>query len=142
MSLGVLHLSIHDTSYMVPLQQVLRVLRMAWFTGIPPAPGAPHVVGVLNISGVLHPVVSARKQLGFPDVTPLPEQRLLLLRGKPDFLLWVDDIYGFLEVPMTDFKPIRYTPQSPVEAVIRTQQGSTSVLRPEFFQPPALWEGI
>lgn len=141
MNLGVLHLAIQEADYMLPLQGVLRVLRMAQFTPIPEVELAPQVVGVLNVAGVLHPVVNARKQLGFATTAPHPEHRLLLIKGKPDFLLWVDLIHGFLEVPMTDFKPIRYTSDQPVEAVIRTPRGSTPVLRPEFFQPSELWKG-
>ncbi|GGJ39207.1 chemotaxis protein CheW [Deinococcus roseus] len=144
MNLGVLHLGIHESQYMVPLDQVERVIRMAQFTPLPaadlPANQHPQVVGVLNVAGELRAVVSARKVLGLPDAAITPSQRLLLLKGQPPFLLWVDDILGFLEVSMLDFKPIRYSERSPIEAVIRTPQGNTPVLRPEFFQPDHFWE--
>lgn len=136
MNLGVLHLGVCDQRYMLPLGQIERVLRMALFTPL----DAQDVVGAINLAGTLFPVVSARRKLGFPESTPGVHQRLLLLKGNPAFVLWVDEVLDFLEVPLADFVPIRYQEHSSIEAIVRTSEGSTPVLRPEFFQPSALWE--
>ena len=57
-----------DQTWALPASAVAQVLRMAKPA---PSPGAaPHVQGVLNVHGVLVPVVDARVRLGAPARAP------------------------------------------------------------------------
>jgi purine-binding chemotaxis protein CheW len=83
---------------------VLQVLRMA---SVAPVPGAPpHVRGVLNLHGVLVPVVDVRARLGAPPSPPDPSAQLVLARtGGRLVALEVDRVVDVVEVDRSRFEP-------------------------------------
>jgi chemotaxis signal transduction protein len=76
--------------YGLPLTAVERVLPMAAVLPLPEADSS--MLGVLNLHGSVLPVVDPRSRLGMPTPDLTTDQRLVLLRGKSAFLMWVDEV--------------------------------------------------
>jgi purine-binding chemotaxis protein CheW len=81
--------------YGVPLEAVERVVRMAAIT---PAPQAPEVVlGVVDIQGVVVPVLDLRRRLELPDRTPSLDDRILVVRSGGQWAAFiVDEVTGLM----------------------------------------------
>ena len=74
----------------LPSAAVERILRMAALTPLPDAP--PGLAGLLNLHGVLLPVVDPRPRLSLPPVAWAPDQHLVVMAAAGRFLLWLDRV--------------------------------------------------
>lgn len=90
--------ALEDLRYGLHLMTVLRVVRMA---EIIPLPKAPEIVmGVLNLSGQIIPVVDIRKRFRLPErELGLSDQLIVARTSKRTVALVVDRTIGVLEMP-------------------------------------------
>ena len=89
-------------------------------TPLPHVP--PHVLGLINLRGVVLPVIDLRKRFGLNPKADGPDNRLIVLKalrracpersqraqGKgPGYpvALWVDSVHGLVRLPGADFQP-------------------------------------
>ena len=124
-----------DQTWALPASAVVQVLRMAKPA---PSPGAPpHVRGVLNVRGVLVPVVDARVRLGAPPRPPSPQDRLVLVDdGTARVALQVDEVLEVCEVPDDAVEGRAAAAGSPLVAgALRLPDGVVLV------QSPGAWLG-
>ena len=91
-------LTVDGQTYALHLEAVDRVLRMVEVT---PLPGAPDVVeGVINIQGVVVPVVSIRRRLGLVDRAVGVSDSLVVARARSRQLAIVaESVLGVVERP-------------------------------------------
>jgi purine-binding chemotaxis protein CheW len=92
-----------DHRFALPAATIVSCLRMAAVTPLPDAPGG--VVGVLNLNGAILPVVDPRPRFGLPTPPYHPEQYLVLVRARRDYLLWVDRLEQTFAARTGDFAP-------------------------------------
>ena len=77
------------------MEAVERVVRMVAIT---PAPQAPDLVlGVIDLQGVIVPVLDLRRRLELPDKVPSLDDRIVIVgRGRQRLAFVVDDVAGLL----------------------------------------------
>jgi len=68
---------LNEQSFAIPLEYVERALRMVAVTPVPNAPQG--ILGIINLSGRLVPVLDLRPCLGLPATSPSASDRLLVL---------------------------------------------------------------
>jgi purine-binding chemotaxis protein CheW len=89
---------IDQRSYAFPLEQVERIVRLVAFSGVPESPN--WMLGVINLSGVVIPVVDIRQRFGLPRKTLRLSDRLLILQDKNRCAALVtDQVNGVLNLP-------------------------------------------
>jgi chemotaxis signal transduction protein len=77
----------------LPPAAVDRVIPMMAIAALPDAPGA--TLGVINLHGILIPVVDMRQRLRLPAAAARLSDRLLIVHGRDRRLaLAVDDVFG------------------------------------------------
>lgn len=86
---------LEDSALSIPVSQVRRVLPMVEWTRLPDAP--PSVLGVVNVGGVLAPVVDTRRLFGLPTREPRLSDRLIFIEtAHRPLLLPVDSVAGLV----------------------------------------------
>lgn len=87
-----------------PADGVVQVVQMV---EISPLPGAPAVVeGVVNVRGIMTPVLDLRGRLGLPARPIDPGQHLVILRTGPrTAAVRVDAVDEFVSIPDSDVTP-------------------------------------
>jgi chemotaxis signal transduction protein len=95
---------IGDRRFALPATAVTYCLRMAAITPLPAAPRG--IVGVLNLGGVILPVVDPRPWFDLASPPFHPEQYLVLVRARRDYLLWVDRLEQTFAAHEEDFRPL------------------------------------
>lgn len=97
MDLAVVAFQVQPFRYALPLAAVDRVLSMVEIT---PLPSAPSVVsGLINVAGIVTPVLDIRRRLGAPRRGPSLEGRLVLARSRKRALaLEADTVDGVMMV--------------------------------------------
>jgi purine-binding chemotaxis protein CheW len=86
------------------LQVVKRVIPMVEARPLQMAPEV--ILGVINVQGVLYPVLNLRRKLGFPERTVSSEDRLILCQGSVrKIALAVDDVEGVQSASSDDIVP-------------------------------------
>ena len=104
----------------LPLDHVVRALRMVAVTPVPEAP--PWVVGAINLHGRVIPVVDLRQRLGQPVREPHRDDRLLIVETvERTMALIVDKVTEVLEVPghQVGSPPDPLSQSRPLAAVLR-----------------------
>src|SRR4051812_43539785 len=88
-----LMLRLDDRHYGLALEQVGRITRAAEVTPVPGLGAA--TLGVVNIQGVVLPVISLRRRLGLPD-RPLAvtDQFIVAATARRPIVLVADGVYG------------------------------------------------
>ncbi|MBV8715802.1 MAG: chemotaxis protein CheW [Chloroflexi bacterium] len=123
-----------DRRYGLPLAAVERVLPIAAVLPMPDA--GEHLLGMLNLHGSVLPVVDPHARLGLPRPGLASDHRLILLRGKDPFLLWVDEVD---EVVGLDPATISDVPSAPPNAVaprvVRLGDAIVPLLAPGALEP-------
>jgi purine-binding chemotaxis protein CheW len=106
---------IGDRRFALPAAAVVYCLRMAAVTPVPDAPRG--VVGVLNLSGVILPVVDPRPWFDLDSPPFHPEQYLVLVRAQRDYLLWVDRLEQTFTAHADDVRPLDLAGDAPTSAL-------------------------
>ncbi len=95
--------SVGGRRFALPAEAVVTCLRMAAVTPMPDAP--PGVVGVLSTTDRILPVVDPRPSFGVPTPPYDPEQYLVLVRARRDYVLWIDRLEQTFAAPAEDADP-------------------------------------
>jgi purine-binding chemotaxis protein CheW len=108
-------------TYALPAESVVMVLRMAAPTVVPGAP--PHVRGVLNLHGLLVPVIDVRVRLGAPPAPPRPGDHLIVAaEGGRRVALAVDRVLAVRELPDDAVEPAP-APSPLVASAVKVEDG-------------------
>jgi purine-binding chemotaxis protein CheW len=95
---------IADAAYVLPAADVLQ---MASFDGATRVPGATaQVTGLVQIRGLVIPVLDMRVVFGFATIEPTIDSRVVVMqRGDRTVGLLVDSAREVLKIPAADFQP-------------------------------------
>jgi purine-binding chemotaxis protein CheW len=96
--------ALDDQRYALPLARVQRALRVVALTPLPQAP--PIVLGIVDLAGVVVPVIDMRRRFNHPprDVR-LSDQLIVAATGTRTVALLVDDTEGVVEVSAANVVP-------------------------------------
>ncbi len=111
-------------SYALRLASVRRVVRMVEVAPLPKAPGV--VLGVLDLEGVILPVLSMRRRFGLAEgETSLADQLLVAEASRRTVALAVNSVTGVVERTDVEItKAIEVVPGAQyVEGIIRREDG-------------------
>jgi purine-binding chemotaxis protein CheW len=123
-----------EQAFALPAASVERVVRMAALTPLPDAPAG--IVGMLNLGGTALPVVDPRHRLGRPSPEVHPDQRLIVLRARTRYLLWVDEVERIVSVQPRDLDAVQSDAEQPLApSVVRLDGEVIPVLSPEALDP-------
>ncbi|WP_020410031.1 chemotaxis protein CheW [Hahella ganghwensis] len=95
-----LRFSLDKQSYAIELDCIRKVLRTV---AISPFPQAPSVIcGMINVHGLILPVVDLRPKFGLPARSPQMEDRLIWANANGlDLALVVDQVSDVISIPFT-----------------------------------------
>jgi purine-binding chemotaxis protein CheW len=134
---AVLLVNIGDRLCGLPLGSVERILPMAHLLSLPD--DGHGLLGMLNLHGEVLPVVDPHPRLGLPSPTVSAEHRLVLLRAKTSFLLWVDDVQDVVAYEKDAVSMVPGQPADPlVSWVLRLDDSIVLVLAPSSLIAPGL----
>lgn len=130
-----------DQTVAVAVDRVERVLRMAALTLLPDAP--PHIAGVINLHGVLLPVVDLHTRLNLPRPPVHVDQHLLVVTASTRFLVWLDRIETIIEVDHDQFIRVETSTSSALAPfLLRIEDKGVPILALEMLDPgPFLRQG-
>src|SRR3990167_7870765 len=93
--------NLDDRSYALTLSAVERILRAVEITPLPKAP--PIVLGIVNVSGRIIPVVNMRQRFHLPDREIEPRDQVILGQtGHRTVALVVDEVSSVVERPESE----------------------------------------
>ena len=101
-----LQFTLEGQDYAIRLSAVIRVTAAAMVSPLPRAPDI--VVGVLNLSGRIVPVVNVRRRFRLPERGQMPSDKFIISRtqrqggGERLLALSVDDVLGVCEISDRD----------------------------------------
>lgn len=96
--------TLHNDLYAVDIMRIKEIIRPQKLTPLPDAPA--FVDGVINLRGVVIPVVDLRKRFAMPQRGVETFTRLLIVRLAAQTIgLVVDDVTEVRTVPVADIKP-------------------------------------
>lgn len=104
-------LRLGDESYGVSIDVVNTIIRLADITAVPHA--ASHVAGVINLRGVIVPVVDLRRRFGLPAIDATKASRVVVVeKGGALIGMIVDAVTETLRLPMGQIEPLSPLVQS------------------------------
>lgn len=115
---------LNDQRYALTLSAVERILRAVEVTPLPKAP--PIVLGIVNVSGRIIPVVNMRQRFHLPDREIEPRDQFIIGRtGHRTVALVADEVSSMGECPARDvIAPHDILPGlEEVEGVVRLEDG-------------------
>lgn len=101
--------ALENESYGVDIQRVQEIRGWSAVTPIPEAP--PHVLGVLNLRGVIVPIIDLRVRIGMSSVTNSATTVIIVLNvetveGARLFGVVVDRVSDVVNITETSLKPV------------------------------------
>lgn len=93
-----------DSTYVLPAEAVIQ---MDSFTGATPVPGTvPHVAGLVQVRGVVVPVIDLRVRFGLPKAAPVLDSRVIVVeRENRRVGLLVDSAREVARIDQSAFAP-------------------------------------
>jgi purine-binding chemotaxis protein CheW len=100
----VIAFQLKDEEYAIPVQYVRSIEKIQHITRVPRT--AHYVKGVINLRGVVTPIIDLRERFGFPSV-PYSEQTRIIIVSIKDFEvgLIVDAANDVLDIPSSSIEP-------------------------------------
>ena len=98
--------------YGVPVTDVAEIRKPPALMPLPHVP--PHVLGLINLRGVVLPVIDLRRRFDLNFTPAGPDNRMIILKAlrqaqdkRPGYpvALWVDSVHGLARLPRADFQP-------------------------------------
>ena len=97
--------TLDDQRYALPLAHVKRSIRVVAITPLPEAP--PIVLGIVDLGGVVIPVIDVRKRFGHPSrKIRLSDHLIVATTKKRTLALWVDETKGVIEISSETYAPV------------------------------------
>lgn len=114
--------TLDDQRYALPLANVKRSIRVVAITPLPEAP--PIVLGIIDLGGVVIPVIDIRKRFGHPsrDIR-LSDHLIIATTKKRTLALLVDEAKG-----VVDISPENYAPAEKILPGIKLVDGTISLM--------------
>ena len=96
--------SLDDQRYALPLERVKRSIRVVAITPLPELP--PIVLGIMDLGGLVIPVIDIRKRFGHPsrDIR-LSDHLIVATTGRRTVALLVDQTKGVIEISPESYAP-------------------------------------
>lgn len=95
---------LNNEEYALPVTLVGAIERMMPITRIPGAPA--FVKGVLNLRGVVTPIIDLRHRFGFPETEQTENTRTIIIQhDQKDVGLIVDAAYDVIDIPHSSIEP-------------------------------------
>ena len=127
-----LRILLGERHYALRSSEVGRVLPMCAWT---PLYGPEGPLALLEVAGILLPVVDPRPWLGLAAAEIKPEQHLLLVQTTPAFVLWVDQVEEVFEVSSEQIQRLEVFEGSPVRFLVRHRAETLPLLECAYFSP-------
>jgi purine-binding chemotaxis protein CheW len=90
--------------YAIDIMRIKEIIRPQKLSNLPKAP--IFIDGVINLRGMVIPVIDLRKRFDMPERLPDSSTRLLIVRVAGQAMgLVVDDVTEVITVPLKDIKP-------------------------------------
>lgn len=104
--LNLLIFELSDELYCVPMTAVFEVREpLAWMP-LPDGRAAPHVLGLVNLRGLVLPVLDLRRRFDLAIKQNSNDNRLIVLHAAGSLVaLWADAVRGLMRLPRTLFQP-------------------------------------
>ncbi len=119
-----------------PVDAIERILPMVMLTPMPEMPQT--IVGLLNLHGDALLVVNPRPLLGLPTPPYLPDQRLIVVKARSRFALWVDSVERILHTPFQDApRHDGMSERNPAPYIVNLEGETVQVLALEVLDPGA-----
>jgi len=128
----VLRIALGARHYALRSSELTRVLPMCAWT---PLHGSEGPLGLLELAGILYPVVDPRPRLGLETVDIALEHHLLLIAAQSAFVLWVDRVEAVFEVSSEEVQRLEVFEGSPVRFLIRHSGETLLLLESGYFSP-------
>jgi purine-binding chemotaxis protein CheW len=114
--------TLDDQRYALPLTDVKRTIRAVAITPLPEAP--PIVLGIIDLGGVVIPVIDIRKRFGHPsrDIR-LSDHLIVATTKKRTIALLVDEAKGVIEI-----SPESYAPADKILPGLKLVDGAMSLV--------------
>ncbi|MEC2222550.1 MAG: chemotaxis protein CheW [Heyndrickxia faecalis] len=97
---------LNDKEYALPVTQVLAIEKLQHITRVPLT--APFILGVMNLRGIIIPVIDLKKRFGMEDDTDADkeERKLIIVRfGEIETGLLVDEATDVLDIDEKKVEP-------------------------------------
>ena len=131
---AILLVCIGEQRYGLPLDCVERVVPMAHILALPDT--GDGLLGMLNLHGQVLPVLDPHPRLGLASPMFSVEQRLVLVRTRQSFLLWVDEVQEVVASTGDAATTVPAQQASPlVPRVLRLGESIVPVLDPAALEP-------
>lgn len=93
--------------YILPLSTIEQVVRAVEITPLPNAPAA--ILGVIDIHGVIVPVLNIRRQFGLPEQRLRTDDHLVIVHANDRLSAFVvDEVRGIVEPPSRSLVEAKY----------------------------------
>jgi purine-binding chemotaxis protein CheW len=93
-----------DKEYAIPVEKVSGIEKLLFITRVPKA--VPFVKGVINLRGVITPIIDLRTRFGFQEVEYNDSTRIIIvLLDDKEVGLIVDSANDVLEIPVGSIEP-------------------------------------
>ncbi len=100
-----------DESYGVSIEVVNTIIRLPDITAVPHA--ATHVTGVINLRGVIVPVVDLRRRFGLPAIEATKASRIVVVENDGSLIgMIVDMVSETMRLPVDQIEPLSPLVQS------------------------------
>lgn len=104
MDLKVIIFQLKDEEYALPVKQVGSIERMQHITRVPQA--EPFVKGVINLRGVVTPILDLRIKFGIEEAEPSDSTRIIIVHiPNLEVGLIVDAAYDVIDIPADAVEP-------------------------------------
>lgn len=104
MTIKVIVFQLQDEDYGLPLEQVRSIERMQPITRVPGV--APFIKGVINLRGLVIPIIDLRLRLHMEAATDLDQTRMIIVRAQDKEVgLIVDRANDVVDVPLDSIEP-------------------------------------
>jgi len=95
-----------DELYGARITDVAEIRALLPIMPLPAGRVAAHILGLVNLRGVVLPAIDLRRKFGLAIKAGGPDSRLVLLKGSGYMVaLWVAAVRGLARIPLAEFQP-------------------------------------
>ena len=103
-ALKVIVFSLHDEEYAIPVSQVRSIEKLQHITSVPRT--EPFVKGVINLRGVVTPIIDLRTRFGMAETEYVDSTRIIIVATEDvEVGLIVDTANDLMDIPVDSIEP-------------------------------------